>query len=224
MKSTLTKLYRAYMPITAREAIMARRRAPIWQRHGVIFIHVPKCAGSSVNDALYGRFMGHIPADIIARFCTAQTAAIPAFALLRDPVARAVSAYRFVRAGSGTGPGVTAQVRAPERYQIPAFESFDRFAQEWLPDQNLKKADPVFRSQASYVCDADGKVLVDHLGRVEDMTPTTAWLSDLLGRKIEIGRTNITAPSASTAGQAASAESRRVIEDIYKADVTLLNR
>ena len=145
---------------------MARRRAPIWQHHEVIFIHVPKCAGSSVNEALYGRFMGHIPAHVIARFCDAQTAALPAFALLRDPVARAVSAYNFVRAGAGAGTGVISQVRAPQRFHVPAFESFDRFAQEWLPAQTLSKADPVFRTQASYVCDPKGSVLVEHLGRV----------------------------------------------------------
>lgn len=224
MKAALTNLYRTYMPNTAREAIMARRRAAIWQRHGVIFIHVPKCAGSSVNDALYGRFMGHIPADIIARFCDRRTAAIPAFSLLRDPVARAVSAYRFVRAGSGVGSGVTAQVRAPERYQIPAFESFDRFAQDWLPAQTLAKADPVFRTQTSYVCDAKGKVLVEHLGRVEDMTSTTVWLSDLLGRSVEIGRTNVTAPSERVPELEPSLASRRIIELVYKDDIALLNR
>ena len=222
MKDFLTQLYRSYMPTTAREAIMARRRAAIWQQHGVIFIHVPKCAGSSVNDALYGRFMGHIPADVIARFCDARTAAIPSFALLRDPVARAVSAYRFVQAGSGTGPGVTAQVRAPERYQIPEFESLDRFAQEWLPRQDLRKVDPVFRTQTSYVCDAAGKVLVEHLGRVEDMTATTEWLSELLGRTVEIGRTNVTAPSSTL--PELSSDSRAIIEQIYAADVDLLNR
>lgn len=223
MKTALTTLYRAYMPITAREAIMARRRARVWQQHGVVFIHVPKCAGSSVNDALYGRFMGHIPADVIARFGGTKTAALPRFSLLRDPVSRAVSAYRFVRAGSGVGPGVTAQVRAPERYQIPAFESFDRFAQEWLPAQNLKKVDPVFRTQSSYVCDSAGTVLLSHLGHVEDMAPTTAWLSELLGRPVEIGRTNVTAPSTNAPKLEPSPESRRSIEAVYKDDVVLVN-
>lgn len=224
MKTALTRLYRTYMPSTAREAIMARRRAPIWQACGVVFIHVPKCAGSSVNDALYGRFMGHIPADVIARFGGASAAALPSFALLRDPVARAISAYRFVRAGSGVGPGVTAQVRAPERYRIPAFESFERFAQDWLPTQDLRKADPVFRTQSSYVCDASGRVLVTHLGRVEDMAPTTAWLSERLGRGIEIGRTNVTARAAGAAPLEPSPESRAVIERVYAADVALLDR
>ncbi len=222
MTSTLINLYRAYAPVTIREALMARRRAAIWQRHGVIFIHVPKCAGLAVNAALYGRSMGHIPASVIARVCDAETTALPRFSLLRDPVARAVSAYRFVRAGRGIGPGLTAKVRAPERFQVPAFENIDRFVQEWLPAQNLAKTNPVFRSQSSYVCGRNGEVLVDHLGHVEAMAPTTAWLSDLLGRTVEIERTNFTAPEGPAC--ALSPASRKVIEAVYAADVDLLNR
>lgn len=228
MKAKLTYLYRTYMPTTAREAIMARRRSAIWQQREVIFIHVPKCAGSSVNDAIYGRFMGHIPASIIQRFGGAELRAVPSFSLLRDPMARAISAYRFVRAGTGSGGGVTAQVRAPERFQIPAFASFDSFVQEWLPAQDLSKADPVFRTQTSYVCDRAGGVLVNHLGRVEDMSSTVAWLYDTLGRTVEIGRTNVTKDGGNSHAQKLalnpSAETRRVLEKIYKDDFELVNR
>ncbi|MEP4198699.1 MAG: sulfotransferase family 2 domain-containing protein [Aliishimia sp.] len=223
MKAVLTDLYRAYMPTVAREAIMMRRRSALWQARGVVFIHVPKCAGSSVNDALYGRFMGHISADVIKRFGSADVKVVPSFSLLRDPMSRAISAYRFVQAGVGTGSGVVATVRKPERYDIPEFKSFDAFVQDWLPKQTLSKCDPVFRTQTSYVCAKSGAVLVDHLGSTADMTPTIAWLYDTLGRTVAIGRTNVTARGKSSANIVASPESRSILELVYRSDFELFN-
>jgi chondroitin 4-sulfotransferase 11 len=47
-----------YVPEGWQNRILVRRRAHLLREAGIVFIHIPKAAGSSVNQALYGRFMG----------------------------------------------------------------------------------------------------------------------------------------------------------------------
>jgi hypothetical protein len=107
----------------------------------------------------------------------------------------------------------------PGLYRRPEFESFDRFVAEWLVLQDLASVDPVFRTQASYVCDVDDVVLVDHLGRVESIRETEEWVSERLGRPVRFGRTNTTRGSSP---KAVDAHTRSTIEALYKVDVELL--
>lgn len=210
---------KAVMPRMVREALLVFRRRLLWRKAGIIFIHVPKNAGSSINDALYGQFMGHIPAQLIHRLAPKSYAELPSFALLRDPMARCRSAYEFAKAGLGTGDGVIAGMHHPEQYAIPEFDSFERFVAEWLPQQDLTKTDPVFRSQSSYICDSNGKVIVNHLGSVEAVADIEAWLSNTLGRTIVVGHTNRT-PTEGTRGEPGP-ETEATIRRIYKQDYAL---
>lgn len=210
---------KAITPPIIRETVLVFRRRSLWQKAGVIFIHIPKNAGSSINEALYGQFMGHIPAGLIRRLSPQSYAELPSFALLRDPVARCRSAYEFAKAGLGTGDGVIAGMHRPEQYAIPEFKSFERFVSEWLPRQDLAKADPVFRPQCSYICDSSGKVIVSRLGSVENVAGIEIWLSETLGRTVVIGHTNRTPTPKKQAG--ANSATETIIRQIYKQDYAL---
>lgn len=48
------------LPEELRAWILVQRRSPLWLRSGIVFVHIPKAAGTSFNQALYGRFMGHV--------------------------------------------------------------------------------------------------------------------------------------------------------------------
>jgi len=196
------------------------RRLPLWRKAGVIFIHVPKNAGTSVNEAVYGRFMGHVPARLVSRLAPRAFASLPSFSLLRDPVDRCRSAYRFARAGRGRGDGAIAGMASAGLYRRPEFESFERFVAEWLVRQDLASADPVFRTQASYVCDSNGVVLVDHLGRVESIHETEEWVSECLRRPVRFLRTNTTLRGSSP--KRIDAHTRSMVESLYEADLRLI--
>ena len=155
----------------------------------MVFIHVPKAAGSSLNQALYGRFMGHYTAAEVYRFASRRVASLPRFTVVRDPWSRAVSAWRFVRAGVGTGEGVVAGMAKAERYDRPQFASFDGFV-EWLATADLSREDGVFRPQSRWFTDAGGRELVQHIGRLEDLGPTVAWVEARTGRPFAVGHTN----------------------------------
>ncbi len=68
-----------------------------FRRDGVIFIHVPKCAGSALLDAYLGFQTGHVSAE---QYRTADPAFFDSayvFTFVRDPLARFVSAYDHIQ-------------------------------------------------------------------------------------------------------------------------------
>jgi len=67
-----------------------------FRRDGVIFVHVPKCAGSSFLDAYLGFQTGHVTARDYAAADPDFFRAAYVFTFVRNPLARFVSAYRHV--------------------------------------------------------------------------------------------------------------------------------
>lgn len=179
-----------HLPDGFQRAVLVRRRSAIWLNAGIIFVHIPKAAGTSINDALYGRFMGHVRASDIQRWGSQQLRSLPSFAVTRNPWDRLVSAYRFIKRGSGVGGENSGRVWRAEQYRIPEFESFERFVNKWLAPRDLASLDRAFHPQHIYVCDEHGKIIVDHVGRLEDMGPTYEFLHEKLPGLPPIGRSN----------------------------------
>lgn len=185
-------LRKAYtlLPEEVRRALLVRRRSPIWIGAGIVFIHIPKAAGTSINQALYGRFMGHTHALDVERWGSATVKALPSFAIARNPWDRLVSAYRFAKRGAGVGGDIKAAILRPEQYQTPEFERFDTFVTDWLSSRDISRLDYVFQPQSLFVCDQSGKLAVDHVGRVENLAPTLDFIRDSIGRPIELPVSN----------------------------------
>lgn len=217
--SPLRKRVRALIPLTIQRKLLLYRRLPVYRRAGIVFIHVPKNAGSSVNEVLFGKFIGHFTAEEVFR-ADPKLKSIPSFALARNPWARALSAYRFARNERGEGGKVTAYINRAAQYRVPEFETFERFVREWLPFQDIETADPVFRLQTSYVCNNRNDILVEHVGRVENLEPTTQWLEQRINRKIAFPQSNRTAAGGNFQ-DAYSPETRKIIGEIYGKDAEI---
>lgn len=164
------------LPIGVQNAMLVRRRQSLWLRAGVVFVHIPKAAGTAINEALYGRFMGHVRACDVERWATPAIKALPRFAITRNPWGRLVSAYRFATRGGGMGGAHAGRVRSREQYRVAEFETFDRFVREWLAARDVRRLDFVFQPQSPFVCNARGEIIVDHLGRFEELDATYAYL------------------------------------------------
>ena len=202
------------------QRVRARRRGPLFRAAGVVFVHVPRAAGTSLAEALYGRFIGHFGiTDLLATGCE-EVLALPRFAVGRNPWDRAVSAWSFAREGGGRGRTGRVRVARPGQYDDPAFASFDRFVLEWLPARPLLERDGIFRPQTAYLTRRDGSVPLDYLGRLHRIEETRAWLSDTLGREIALGREN--ASPRREYRSYYSPETRDAIARLYRADIALL--
>lgn len=196
------------------------RRASAWQQAGLIFVHVPKNGGTSINSAVYGRFIGHFRVLDIERVRPNLLRSLPSFAVTRNPWARAYSAWNFVREGAAMKDG--AQIRDPARYQVPEFDSFERFVLEWLPSHDLNREDYVFRPQLQFLLNRKGETGVSHLGRIEEPGSYLPFLEESLGRQIDIRHLNRTADPFRYR-EAYTPEMRDCLTRCYAADMEKLD-
>ena len=134
-----------------RERILARIR-----ERGVLFIHVPKNAGTTLCEALYGmqtmhhsvRYYEAVAPDLLS---------LPSLAIVRDPFDRFLSAYRYAVDGGTADRRVAPQFRK----RFMAFRSIDD-ALSYLADaRSPYDLDHIFRPQRWYLTDREGEIAVD---------------------------------------------------------------
>lgn len=187
--SLLRELYYR-LPPAVRGALLVKRRSPIWLRAGIVFVHIPKAAGTSINHALYGQFIGHARAVDIDHWGSAEVKALPSFAVTRNPWDRLVSAFRYGQRLHQFDWKMNRSVPRVIRDQVPRHESFGKFVTEWLRHQDPARLNQIFQPQANFICDAKGNLLVDHVGRVEELRPTLDFIRDHTGTELIVEKAN----------------------------------
>lgn len=203
------------LPAGGWERLDRARRWRYYRRAGAVFIHVPKAAGSSIATALYGRRLGHHPARELMQEDPASWAALRKFSVLREPVARFLSAYAYAL-GGGTREGA---IRWRAEYDDPTLRDVNAFVLDYLARGKLLDKDVVFWPQSHFVRDAQGGTVPDlALFTTSDPEPLAAYLASL----------GCAAPARVNRGQDAArlrleigADARRRLEAIYAADFAL---
>lgn len=218
MKKTILNYYYR-LPKSVIHPINCKRRRKYWLSQGVMFIHVPKAAGTSISHALYGRSLGHLKASEIKRWCPKEFKTLFKFGFTRNPWDRAVSAYRFALKGSTE----TAGIRNFKQYQSPEFRDFDTFVNEWLAIKDLTKVDYVFQPQYLFVLDSNERNLLDFIGKIERIDEDIKKLSVLLNRKIEIPVLNRVTTPGSYKKYYRDRQLINKVGDIYSKDVNYFN-
>ena len=197
-----------------------KRSARKYRKAGIVFIHIPKAAGTSVCDSLYKGRVGHFTLAEMRKSGNrpdAQSAGqtdidgLPTFSVVRDPLARLHSSYRYARDGGGSKGSIN-----PEPvYRSKAFRSFSAFLSEWLIDQELTSLDRVFWPQSRFVEDTTTGP-VDFIGKVEDMGEVEQWLRNTVSDSLEIPHLNRSRRQQDA--QPVDASDRRVVEELYRED------
>ncbi|WP_227003284.1 sulfotransferase family 2 domain-containing protein [Kozakia baliensis] len=125
-----------------------------------LFIHVPKNAGTSISQQLYGRSMRHETARYYFHVAPdLKNPAVSRFAIWRDPVERFLSAYDFARTGGAGLATLHPRFRPLYRQFRSVDDALDHIEQAKSPYE----LDHVFRPQSWYVCDWNNRLLVDQL-------------------------------------------------------------
>ena len=68
-------------------------------RRGVVFIHIPRNGGTSIATALYREGVSHVTAKALYHNSEQEFRALPSFSIVRNPIDRFISSYRFIRRG-----------------------------------------------------------------------------------------------------------------------------
>lgn len=195
------------------------RRYPYWKEQECIFIHVPKVAGTSINHAIYGRTLGHYSAcEIMNKFPRLFNESFT-FSLVRNPWERVLSAYRFAKQGKTESMGVYK----PEQYQIPEFNTFESFILNWLAHKNVDELDFIFQTQSRFLIDSQGDILVDYVGKLENMSEAISYIESKINRTLIIPHANKVERKGSYHDFYTSQEMIDIVKEKYSRDIELFD-
>jgi hypothetical protein len=148
----------------------------VFRDHGHMMFHVPKAAGTSIAYTLYGMDVNHHRAADAQRIAPTLFRSLFTFGFVRNPYDRLVSSFYFMKSGG------TADRPLGTRFD-PRVTNMDfrELVLLWLPTQDPWHTNPLWAAQHSFLCDRRGTVLVDFVGRYEDLERDFSELVRLIG-------------------------------------------
>ena len=187
----------------------------VFDQHKVIFIHVPKAAGSSVTRALFDldNQIGHLPLNWYERMDSLKFEEYFKFAFVRNPWDRFISAYHFLRQG-GIGPK-----DEPWAQFLQQFDSVEHFITSWLEPDNVKR-NLHFLPQHEFITNRYGAIGLDFMGRTEEIEADLLSVAEKLGKEVQMPHVN--ASKRNPYQQYYSERSRDIVAEVYAKDIKML--
>jgi len=177
-----------------------------------IFIHIPKTAGSSIAESLFGVASRHVPYTEFLRANPKKFQRYFKFAFVRNPWDRLVSTFFFLQRG-----GLNELDRTWSQRNLAEFDGFEDFVRRGLPRREILSW-VHFRPQANYIMSPTGNLMVDYVGRFETLEEDFNVVASRLGVKVDLRRTNSSthAPFETVYSQ----ETATIVGKIYESDAT----
>jgi len=197
----------------------SRRKSPWtdWAReHGVVFIHIPKNAGTSI----YSTFGMDVPPNThcpVAGFLAADAEAYRAaysFGFVRNPWDRMVSAFHYLKEKP-----ISDDDKRWATANLSDFETFQAFM-AGLQNRNFRNRVLIwrhFKPQWHFLADWSGKDAVSFIGRYENLEADIAEIGEAIGVEPALTRENVTQKAHYSTYY--TPESRALVERMYREDL-----
>ncbi len=182
---------------TIKEKKFAKSQAYLFKQKGsllnafstskTIFIHIPKTAGMSLAQAIYGDVVGsaHRKVSFFRYILKKELDDYFKFCFVRDPYDRLYSAYKFLEKG-----GVNHHdKRAFDRF-LSRYKNFEDFVINGLSNKVMNEIIHLV-PQIDFICDKKGKILVDYIGKFENLQIEIKTLSEKLNKEIILSHLNL---------------------------------
>ena len=181
-----------------------------------IFVHIPKCAGTSIVTSLYGCLAGGHTTfeEYLTVFEPENINAYFKFTVVRNPWDRLVSAFHFLKAG-----GANDKDRLWAEKELSLYESFDDFARHWLCEENIWKYHH-FRPQNHYLTVGNRKLTLDFIARFENLEADFGVMAKKLGKNCALPQVNST--DRSSYQQYYNPKTADIVANVYAEDIKLL--
>lgn len=186
-----------------------------------IYVHIPKAAGISINKALFGNYGGgHKTAQNYKRiFGPFVFKRYYKFTFVRNPYTRLLSAYKFLKKG-GFHLNDKETVWAEEN--LSEFDSFDEFVKKWLNEES-KWSYTHFKPQYIYVCDINYNIMMDFVGRFENLDDDFEKVRQQLQIENKLQHLNKTDKDKESWKSYYSDYSLDKVADLYRKDFEMFN-
>lgn len=187
----------------------------------VLFIHIPKVAGSSIEKSLFGTkgSVGHYKAIDFIKDDPEKFQNYYTFAFTRHPLDRFVSAYEYLRQG-----GRNKYDKAWADEYLLVHDSFKSFVLSLNNETQRKQilSWMHFQPQYLFVCDESKKILVDFVGKYENIENDFIFITKQLSFDTVLPHENKTAQRTNY-HQYYDEETLQIIYSIYQIDFELFN-
>lgn len=181
-----------------------------------IFVHIPKCAGISVNKTLYGNLAGgHLTInDYLYMFSPKDLSSFFKFTIVRNPWDRLVSAFHFLKNG-----GFDDSDKKWALENLSSFDDFDSFVRVWLNKSNIWLFDH-FRPQYHYFMEKNNKVQMDFIGYFENLEEDFEFISERIGKPSRLHKSNVS--MRSDYKDYYNDATIKIVSEVYNRDIEIL--
>ena len=219
MRQGISRVTRKYCPLLW-EGVRAYTGVAVFpeavKRSGILFIHIPKAAGTSICMTLYGMpTLGHQKIRDWHSWFPRSSRRVTTFSVMRDPLERFVSAFHFLKKG-----GITPEDEVFGKEVLGSFRDPDELAEAMLKEEFRKKiiSQIHFIPQVEFLRDKEGRISIDLLLPMERMDAVEGILSKVLHREVTIPRLN---NSDSKELPSLEPKNQAFIRDLYSDDCSL---
>jgi hypothetical protein len=181
-----------------------------------IFVHVPKTAGVSVSNSLFGSQAGsHTPLFLyLSLYGHRRFDEMYKFTFVRNPWDRLISAFNYLKSG-----GMHSMDADWARNNLGEFSDVNDFVERRLVDQKIRNWIH-FRDQSYFLTDPrTRKIGVDFIGRYENLHSDFNKVCQCISVDAELQKMNASVTGEATYKDVLSINSINMISKIYYNDI-----
>jgi len=201
------------------KALQRSYRLKKFNEYNMIFIHIPKAAGTAINKGLFGRQagLGHVSCQkYLQIYGGARFDSMFKFTFTRHPYDRFVSAYEYLRKGGNNSHDLLFCDEV-----INKFEGFEDFVINGFAKDPKIRNHIHFRRQTDFLL-IGGKIAVDFLGRHENIQSDYQYLASMIHEASELESTNASQRNKSFESYFQNPQVKKTIYDFYEPDFRIL--
>ena len=180
--NTIFKYY--YKSILFRDKLL-KRFPECFLKTKTIFTHIPKAAGISITNAIYGQEVGHVPLKVYKHILGKEFPNYYKFTFVRNPIERFESAYYFLKGG-----GLNDFDLFYSKKVIGRYSDINDFVMNYLDKKTV--FDYIHFFPQNYFLEDDNSELYDFVGKIENLEHDLKRLENIIGMKIIISKKNVT--------------------------------
>ncbi|GAC23345.1 hypothetical protein GMES_1046 [Paraglaciecola mesophila KMM 241] len=185
----------------------------------VLFIHIPKAAGMSIVDSLYGIEKSH-HATALDYFNEDRKKfeSCFSFAITRNPYLRLYSAFNYLKSG-----GMNIVDIAWYELYLSKYKNFEQFILDGGLELAISKNAEHFIPQYKFLFDNSNELLCDYVGKIENIEDVESRVSKEINRNIVFSKKNVVNKNPMSIDSVYTHKMLEVVNKLYEKDFTMLD-
>jgi hypothetical protein len=159
-----------------------------FNKRKIIFIHMPKTAGISLVKSIFGdvTLEGHRSVSFYKQVFGSRYSDFFTFTIVRNPWDRLYSSYKFLQKG-----GINIHDKNAFETHLSIYKDFEDFVLNGLNEKIIWEI-MHFIPQHEFICDKNGKIIVDYVGKFENLNKVVDKINDILKSEFKLEHHNKT--------------------------------